>query len=74
MRRRWIVAAVALLALDAYLLIWQWKAVGGNVEAQFILITPAFIAQHFALRRHVDRRHAQTHARLNEVLGDRDTA
>lgn len=73
MRIRWIAAAVALLGLDAYLLIWQWKAVGGNVLAEPIILAPAFLAQHVALRRHVDRRHAETHARLDEALGNRDT-
>lgn len=65
MRARWIAAALLLVALDAYLLAWQWPLVGGNVLAQIIIVTPAFIAQHFALKWHVDRRHAQTEQRLD---------
>lgn len=65
MRARWILLAALLLALDVYLLGWRWADVAGNVEAQFIIITPAFIAQHIALRRHVDRRHAEVHQRLD---------
>lgn len=64
MRLRWITAALLLLALDAYLLAFHWQDVAGNVEAQFIIITPAFLIQHLALRRHVDRRHAETEQRL----------
>lgn len=64
-RWAWAVLAAGLVALDVYLLGWQWANVGGNVEAQFIIVTPAFIAQHLALRRHVDRRHAELHARLD---------
>ena len=64
-RTYWIAAAVLLVALDAYLLGWHWQDVAGNVEAQFIIITPAFLLQHLALRRHVDRRHAETTQRLD---------
>lgn len=64
---RWVWAALAagLVGLDVYLLGWQWGLVGGNVLAQFIITTPAFIAQHLALKRHMDRRHAELHARLD---------
>jgi hypothetical protein len=72
-RARWIAAAAPLLALDAYLLIWQWPLVGGNVLAEALIVTPAFLAQHLALRRHVDRRHSETHARLDEALRRDDT-
>jgi membrane protein implicated in regulation of membrane protease activity len=65
MRLRWIVAALLLVALDAYLLLYRWSDVGGNIEAQFVIITPAFLLQHLALRRHVDRRHAETAQRLD---------
>lgn len=65
MRLRWITPAVLLVALDAYLLLYRWNDVAGNVEAQFIIITPAFLLQHLALRRHVDKRHAEVHQRLD---------
>lgn len=64
---RWVWAALALLlvTLDVYLLGWRWSDVAGNVEAQFIIVTPAFLIQHAALRRHVNRRHAELHRRLD---------
>lgn len=65
MRLRWITLAVLLVALDAYLLLYRWGDVAGNIEAQFVIITPAFLLQHLALRRHVDRRHAEVHQRLD---------
>lgn len=72
MHLRWIIAAVVLLALDAYLLAYRWADVAGNVEAEALIVTPAFLVQHLALRRHVDRRHAETHARLDEALNTRN--
>lgn len=65
MRLRWIILAALLVALDAYLLLYRWQDVGGNIEAQLVIITPAFLLQHVALRRHVDRRHAETTERLD---------
>lgn len=64
-RARRTVGALLLVALDAYLIGWRWADIAGNVEAQFVIITPAFLLQHFALRRHVDRRHAETAQRLD---------
>jgi membrane protein implicated in regulation of membrane protease activity len=60
----WVLLVAALVALDVYLIRWHWSDVAGNVEAQFILVTPAFIAHHLLLRRHLDRRHAETSGRL----------
>lgn len=65
MRARWIAAALLLVALDVYLIGWRWNDVAGNVEAQFVIITPAFLLQHFALKQHVDKRHAETEQRLD---------
>lgn len=65
MRLRWIALAALLLCLDAYLLLYRWNDVAGNIEAQFVIITPAFLLQHLALKRHVDRRHAEVHQRLD---------
>ena len=65
MRARWFLLAVLLLALDVYLLGWRWSDVAGNVEAQFIISTPQFIALHLLTKRHVDRRHAETRQRLD---------
>lgn len=65
MRLRWIAPAALLVALDAYLLLYRWNDVAGNIEAQFVITTPAFLLQHLALKRHVDRRHAETAQRLD---------
>ncbi|MFB8182647.1 hypothetical protein ACFC8N_42990 [Streptomyces sp. NPDC055966] len=70
MRARWIAVALALVALDVYLLLEHWNDVAGNVEAQFIIVTPAFLIQHLALRRHVDRRHAETEQRLGKKVAE----
>lgn len=64
-RWTWALLAGPLVTLDVYLIGWRWADVGGNVEAQFIIVTPAFLIQHAALRRHVDRRHAELHRRLD---------
>ena len=69
-RWAWALLAAALVALDVYLVGWRWGDVGGNVEAQFIIVTPAFIVQHFALKWHVDRRHAETEQRLAGTLAE----
>lgn len=63
-RALWAAAAVALAALSYYLIAYRWADVGGNIEAQVVIVTPAFVAQHVLLRRHVDRRHAETHRAL----------
>lgn len=65
MRLRWILAALLLVALDVYLVAWRWSDVAGNVEAQFIIVTPAFLAHHLAVRRRQDQLHAETQARLD---------
>jgi hypothetical protein len=61
----WIAAALLLMALDVYLLAWRWADVGGNVEAQFILSTPQFIALHLLSKRRAERHQAEVHARLD---------
>jgi hypothetical protein len=48
-----------LLGLDAYLCAYHWADMVGNIEAQFVIVTPAFMGQHVALRRHADRQHAE---------------
>ena len=65
MRARWITAALLLLVLDVYLIGWRWNDVAGNVEAQFVIVTPAFLAHHIATKRRADRQHAETQARLD---------
>lgn len=57
--RRWILPAVALLALDVYFLVWRTAEVQGNVEAQVIIVTPAFVISHLVHRRRADRHHAE---------------
>ena len=65
MRARWILLGLLLVALDVYLIGWRWSDVGGNVEAQFIISTPQFIALHLLTKRHVDKRQAEVHQRLD---------
>lgn len=65
MRLRWITLAALLVALDAYLLLYRWNDVAGNVEAQAIIVTPAFLLHHLATKRRQDRQHAETQARLD---------
>ena len=65
MRLRWILVALLLVALDVYLVGWRWNDIAGNVEAQFIIVTPAFLAHHLATKRRQDRQHAETQARLD---------
>ena len=65
MRARWIILAALLVALDAYLIGWHWQDVAGNVEAQFIIVNPAFLAHHLATKRRQERLHAETQARLD---------
>lgn len=64
-RLRWIAAALLLVALDVYLLGWHWQDVAGNVEAQFIISTPQFIALHLLAKRRAERHQAEVHARLD---------
>ena len=65
MRIRWILSALLLVALDVYLIAYHWADVGGNVEAQFIIVTPQFVALHVLSKRRADRHHAETQARLD---------
>ncbi len=67
MRARWFLLAALLLALDVYLLAWRWADVAGNIEAQFVIITPAFLLKHLADRRNRRRHQAELHCRLDEV-------
>jgi hypothetical protein len=57
--RRWIVPAITLLAMDLYFLIWRTAEVQGNVEAQFIIVTPAFVVSHVLHRREAAKHHAE---------------
>lgn len=65
-RTLWILAALLVLAADAYLLAYHWDDVAGNLEASVIWGTPALVAQHVALRRHADRQHAKTRAAIRD--------
>lgn len=64
-RWQWAVLSVLLIALDVYLVGWRWSDVGGNVEAQFIIVTPAFLVHHLVTKHRQDRQHAETQARLD---------
>lgn len=66
-RTWWILAALLVLAVDAYLLAYHWADVAGNLAASVIWGTPALVAQHVALRRHADRQHAETRAVIRSV-------
>lgn len=60
MKRLLMVAVVVgLLVLDSYLCTFHWSDMVGNIEAQFVIVTPAFVGQHVALRRRADRQHAE---------------
>lgn len=65
MRARWIAAVLLLVVLDVYLIGWRWADVGGNVEAQFIISTPQFIALHLLSKRRAERHQAEFHARID---------
>lgn len=69
---RWAALTAALVGLDVYFLGWRLAEVQGNVEAQFIIVTPAFIVQHLLMRRRVDRQHAETARRLDELHDKHD--
>jgi hypothetical protein len=58
-RARWAVLAALLVGLDVYFLGWRLAEVQGNVEAQFIIVTPAFLISHLAHKRRQDRQHAE---------------
>ena len=65
MSRQWVILSVLLVTLDVYLVGWRWADVGGNIEAQFVIVTPGFIALHVLSRRRAERHHAETQARLD---------
>jgi hypothetical protein len=65
-RLRWLLVALLLVALDVYFIVWRREEVQGNVEAQFIIVTPAFIVSHVLQKRRADRQHTETQARLDE--------
>lgn len=43
-----------------------WSAIWPNLAASVIWATPAFIAHHVLLRRHIDRRHEQLAAHVTQ--------
>jgi hypothetical protein len=55
-RTRWALLAAALLALDVWLCLYRWSDMVGNLEAQVVIVTPAFLLHHVLMRRHVDRK------------------
>jgi hypothetical protein len=57
----WLLVAAALVAYDVYLLAFRLSDVQGNCEAQVIIVTPMFIAQHLWTRR----QHARLHGRMD---------
>lgn len=58
-RLLWVLVAFVLLAYDVYLLVFRLPDVQGNVEAQFIIVTPAVIGSHLLHKRRADRQHAE---------------
>ena len=65
-RVTWVVVAALVVAADVYLLCYRLPDVQGNLEASLIWGTPALIAQHLALRRHINRRHEETRRHLSD--------
>ena len=63
-RRWWWPLITAAVALSSWLLVFHWPEIWPNLAASLIWALPAFTAQHIALRRHVDRRHAETQQHL----------
>lgn len=64
-RWAWVLLGALLVALDAYLIAYRWADVAGNVEAQFIISTPQFVALHLLSKRRAERHHAETRQRLD---------
>lgn len=58
-RARWAVPVVLLLALDVYLCLFRMSDMLGNLEAQMVIVTPAFVISDLLHRRRDDRRHAE---------------
>ena len=54
-RTAWAAASTAIVALAVYLTAYRWADVGGNLEAQVVITTPAFVAHHLLIRRHIQR-------------------
>lgn len=52
-----------------HLLASWWTAIWPNLVASVIWSTPAFIAHHVLVRRHIDRRHAQLAEHVTTQLG-----
>lgn len=83
-RWTWLLLALLLVAMDVYFLVWRRAEVQGNVEAQFIIVTPAFIVSHLLSKRRADQQHAERMAdqaalhakvdRLHAHLGIESTA
>ncbi|NUP47565.1 MAG: hypothetical protein HOW97_09680 [Catenulispora sp.] len=59
-RAAWAFAALGLVALSYYLVAYRWTDVAGNLEAQVVIVTPAFAVHHVLIRRHTARLHEQT--------------
>jgi membrane protein implicated in regulation of membrane protease activity len=59
------VLAALLVGFDVWLCAYHWADMVGNLEAQFVIITPAFVVQHVLFKRHVDARHDETTERLD---------
>lgn len=66
---RWLPLLLALVAYDVYLLVARLPEVQGNVEAQFIIVTPSVIASHLLNRRRQDRQHDERMAAHAELVG-----
>jgi hypothetical protein len=73
-KRFWLLAGLLLVAYDVYLFGWRLAEVQGNVEAQFIIVTPAFVVSHLLHKRRADRQHAErmaaherTEAKLDQL-------
>lgn len=67
----WVLLTAALVALDVYFLGWRLAEVQGNVEAQFIIVTPAFVISHVLHRRRAERHHQErmaAHAETDRKL------
>lgn len=54
---RWLPVFAALAGYDAYLLLCRLPEVQGNIEAQFVIITPGFLLSHLALRHQANVQH-----------------
>lgn len=65
-RVTWVVVAALIVAADVYLLCYRLSDVQGNLEASLIWGTPALVAQHLALRRHINRRHEEIRRHLSD--------